>query len=1534
MYYMDRIGKENNMSLEPGGRSDKYGNKYENRYFAKLLLQLVKENLTWVIVEPLGLYQDSAEFITEQKDTAIQYYQCKASNKTQQSWSIADLQRYNVFSRAKEIILNEHNNHYYFISPLQYNELDELCKRARTNASSDDFVQYQLTNEKLRKLFKKCAIAFGYDTTNSVDVERLVYILSHCHFEQYTFGIETEQVLEEQISILFTGKSTTVRSMLENYANDTNHYGRKITAKDVIDYLKNNNIYTRDYRYDNRILSQITMLNNTHWDEYHAIFNNLVHRSATENIIKNIQEGYSVIIHGKAGSGKSGCLQELIHYLNDSHILYLALKLDKHIPTSTSDIYGKQLGLPESPIHCLATIAAGKPCVLILDQLDALRWNGNHSGEALSVCKEFILQADAINKYSGGKISIVFASRTFDLENDAGLKNLFVSKESERHVSLNWLKVNVDFFTVEDVVKIIGESYNGLSQRLKKLLLTPSSLYVWSKLEEKDRANSIFSVLDLMNKWWKQIQAHCELSGILSSDTITCKSKIVESMETRNVFSLPASLLADYQKIIDSFVSNGLLNYNINMQSISFTHQSFLDYFIISGIINKIYSGSDLKDLIGKIDDQTPLIRYRVLSVLQNLIESDQAVFIDQSIKLLNCNTVRYYFKCTVFEIIGQYESPEAKIFEIVDSYKEKPEWSDYIHQVVFYGHLPYVLHFMKSHQGWFSDSELWLLKSISHKAPDFVTETVLPFAFLDKERDHKIFRVLCHDANDDSENMFQFRCQLLKKDPTLFQYFWRIPELIKKQSTHIVDIFDILLENWQMNIDTHFFVTEWEKWSIYANRHYKLIVNRLFPKICDVTQNYQPKWPDDRIDTKFREWIKYTCNNSAVRKIVEIVKLAFQAYAQAEPEWMIKFIQNQNMKYPISAIGHELIMHALTYLPVEHSDAIIQWLLTDFDTKIFVFSANEEDYLCYTKQILKKFSSNCNAELFHCLEETICTWQESAKQMVQIYKHRLEVNHNHKYKSVYYAYWGHLQKELLPSIDYLRLSGYSKSLIDVLNRNKWIHLPHFYSGFICGPTKTVISPIEGYTNHLSDKNWIQIISTPQEKMNQHWRENNNGINYVEATHNTFASSLSIQAKREPERFARLSLYFPIECYHGYICNVLYALSDCQEPQFANVDLMSEVIRRFRNIDDQNVIIAIARVIKNHANQDWPYDILEFISKIALNYRSSQNDNDSITNSTEPKYISAYTLLQHSINCVRGCALDAIASLIWKQKHLGRYFQKIIELASKDTNDAVRCAVMFCVLSYYNIDRKFSFKIFQTLVSKDLRVIFVPGCWEILNLEYNNHVDFVRETIEKANLSKIEDLAEQASGFLCAIAIFYGDQCAFEFITSHELSYKQKERICQQAVSSYNMDEYHEISEKILLYLIDSTSQELLGLNRLFLDRSISIHRDANFLIHLMGSQQRIHLLHWFLEYLYKSDEDICKYASVFETIGNGLSQISTEGNNYFIIDDFIKCVVRLFDRGHTQCSIRTICLNIWDQLFMSNLQNIKPLSDMIDSFE
>ena len=63
-----------------------------------------------------------------------------------------------------------------------------------------------------------------------------------------------------------------------------------------------------------------------------------------------------------------------MEFLQKSQILYLGIKLDKFVPNTSADEFGQKLGLPESPIYCLHTLSAGKNCVLILDQLDALRY--------------------------------------------------------------------------------------------------------------------------------------------------------------------------------------------------------------------------------------------------------------------------------------------------------------------------------------------------------------------------------------------------------------------------------------------------------------------------------------------------------------------------------------------------------------------------------------------------------------------------------------------------------------------------------------------------------------------------------------------------------------------------------------------------------------------------------------------------------------------------------------------------------------------------------------------------------------------------------------------------------------------------------------------------------------------------------------------------------------------------------------------------------------------------------------------------------
>ena len=74
------------MVLEQGGRSDKGGNQYENRYLVKQILLLIEEKLQSIQVEPLGEEGACVEFITTTSEGIRRHYQCKASNGGNDHW--------------------------------------------------------------------------------------------------------------------------------------------------------------------------------------------------------------------------------------------------------------------------------------------------------------------------------------------------------------------------------------------------------------------------------------------------------------------------------------------------------------------------------------------------------------------------------------------------------------------------------------------------------------------------------------------------------------------------------------------------------------------------------------------------------------------------------------------------------------------------------------------------------------------------------------------------------------------------------------------------------------------------------------------------------------------------------------------------------------------------------------------------------------------------------------------------------------------------------------------------------------------------------------------------------------------------------------------------------------------------------------------------------------------------------------------------------------------------------------------------------
>ena len=1511
------------MSLERGGRADKYGNEYENQQLARLFLSLANEKLCSVIVEPISESSDAYEFVSESPDGEKNYYQCKSSNGIKNSWTITDLQNYHVFDRIKDLLIADSNAQYRFISPLSYRELGEICKRARTCNDPAYFEANVTTNSTIQKCYNDVKQALNVENTV------LIALLSRCFFEQMPYSESQTTQLEEIIDLTFTGDAHSARILLENYANSTGKYGMKITSKDIIDYMATSDHHFRYNIHDDRLSHKIDSLNINHWKNVPGINNIFLHRDITDTAIQEIQNGCSLIIHGKAGAGKSGCLQEIKNYLSANNILYLSVKLDKHIPTGTADQFGKSLDLPESPVYSLMKLAAGYPCVLILDQLDSLRWTNNHSKTSLEVCKELISQAHTANQFQNAKIIIIFATRTFDLEYDPGLRQLFDEKNTEN--SIRWTKIHVDYFTESEVVQLIGSEYKSFPPKLKKLLRIPASLYIWSQLLPDHEQTHISSLRELISKWWDQILQSCIDAGIDSRDTKNSRDRIVSYMEKTSSLFLSKRLFIDDNNIIEMFISCGMLHEQDGC--ISFVHQSFLDHFVCSNIIDQVVLNNKcLPDLIGTYDNQTPIIRYRLQTVLQELIETNITMFLIQASLIMESEQIHDYLKCCIFESIGQYDEPDAAIYHFIDKYIQLPKWEEYIYQTVYYGHPVHIKQYYASHKvNWLEGKPAIMLRTIADKDSEFVSGVLRSYIDISVEQDKKVYNALPNIISDEAEESYQLRLKLLNKYPDLIDGYFLFHDMFAKQSIRALDLITIILKHYDTIAPRNLFYEKDKNVTLYVQTYYKEIVDSLFPLICEQTKGYLPHWYGNHYVSEYKAWIYTEYNDSFVRRIVELAKDALCELAKKDCEEFCTLLNS--ISYPFSGVGHELIMSALFWLPEAYSNYCIEWLLTDFTGKIFVFSDDISDYLKLAKSLIQKHSAYCSDCLFERLEQTIYYWHDSKEWI----KRSLLTRHEPKEKVClifYWAYWGHLQKILLHCMDYHRLSQKAKELISVLDRNEWIDTSHFYYISSMGPAKFVISPIEGKTNKLTNRHWLKILSTPPEKMDRHMRGKETDSNYIESSPFSFASAMGNQAKQEPLRFARLSLQFPDNCYPGYVTHVLYAL-DKNNVASNDVpeELILQIIRKYMHVESTDITLAVLRIIEGRADYIWPQDILDFVIKTAQ-YHKNPDPTDPQWTKEDPTRISTESLTNWSLNCVRGTAVRIIGSLLWNHKELESFFKPTILSASTDVHDAVRLSVMSCVLPYYNYDSSFSEHIYKTLIDQDYRILVSRESWHIILYFIRNSFDWYYQKMEEALDSPIKDLPEEIAGLLCSIAICQNDKSVIKKLLKRKLSDNQQNRIIRDTIQMLPNIRYHDMCKEIIDHIVSQSKGELHSLSMLFYENRVSIAKDADFIINILKHSQSTNLMHSFLQFIKDSDSDLCLFAPLLHTISNEIANNPNKWGNMYWLDDYIECVIHLFDKAGSNPEIRSICLDIWDKIYLSNLQGLKSISTIMEECE
>ncbi|MFW5891733.1 MAG: NACHT domain-containing protein, partial [bacterium] len=491
-----------------GGEADKLGNRYEKRWTVRKIIDILNENAVKMKIEPLGKEEEKTEFWVKYKNGKKEFHQVKRQNASKNNWTISKLE--DVLFAAHNHLMRDENNHFVFVSQTQCSAMREIGERIQSANSLLEFFEYFITNDKLRDGIKKLAdiwdIKISEELFHNEDVDiiaeinknkksyQILYnILERIHFKT----IDTESLKEQNIdSIKFLVKGEAVVGTLLSFIDDNIH--KEIIAADVWNYLSENGYEKNNYAGDRLVASKIETLQERFKKslEQNLINNALISRLESEKLLEffNQDNNKLILLNGNAGSGKSSVLFQFVKMLEEDNIPYLPLRLDRQVPNcNSSEKFGESLNLPNSPEITISNFSADRNSVLIIDQMDAIKWTSSNYRQAWECIAEIINRG---LQYKN--LFIVVSCRFYDLNNDPQIsawkannnfKELRVRKLDREKIEAALSKNNVDS--------------NNLAESQISLLQNPLNLFLFTEVVKEKEIMKFDTSADLFDKYYR-----------------------------------------------------------------------------------------------------------------------------------------------------------------------------------------------------------------------------------------------------------------------------------------------------------------------------------------------------------------------------------------------------------------------------------------------------------------------------------------------------------------------------------------------------------------------------------------------------------------------------------------------------------------------------------------------------------------------------------------------------------------------------------------------------------------------------------------------------------------------------------------------------------------------------------------------------------------------------------------------------------------------------------------------------------------------
>ncbi|MBP1949346.1 NACHT domain-containing protein [Virgibacillus litoralis] len=1542
------------MSFEPGGRADKLGNKYEGRWVIKQFFRLINEEIVSITIEPAGEDEVGVEFWIRHSDGIKEGHQCKARNADKEKWTVSDYKNKKILKKVKYQLDKNPNYIFNVVSAVPNTLLGDICDSARNSSgSSKDFYDYQILTrgEGVQTAFKDFCDAMELDDKNKKDINSAYDYLRRIKIILFPDNEVTKQDLLREASFLFTGKAETVYAHLSNYPLENDKLGSSINSNDLLTYLEKQGIFLKRWGL-NTIMPVVFRLQEEFKESIqpNLINDELINRPETNDCVQILNHDGLIIVTGDSGVGKSGVLYELTRYFDKEGILYVPLRVDRQIPKVNAFHYGNEIGFSDSPVFSIASVSDNEPVVIIIDQLDAIRWTGAHSANSLDVCKELINQVLFL-KRQGRQIKLIVSCRSFDLKYDPELKNWFENKLDNQEYT--WENIQVSPLSDNTLKEVLGETYPKFDHKQKSLLSIPQNLFMWLEIN-KDGDFYFGSSIDLLRAFWSKKRLKIEKEGLSVTDLNDTVDKLTTYMEKNGVISAPIRIVNRNSQI----ALNALKSHSIVRElngTLSFSHQSYLDYLIAERVVESIELGKSILEWLGGKSNQTLLRREQLRQAMIMLIQEKFYNFAQLARDILYSNSIRFHLKHLVLEVIGQSLEYDMETEELIIELIKNDYWRSHVLETVIIGNSigikllakkGYLREWIMSTNDTEANISINLLSSIKTSFPNELIELLNQLAEGNSDLQDRLLGVIGWDTEKDSEEIFDLRIKLAKNKK--YHHYSNWNSLAKKYPLRAILYIEAILEaiedlsylnegNGKNRIE-NWYKSDMKELLLIAEKYPIQVWDRLLSQIEKYNQQNEREMDEYKWKHNYGEF-------SIIEGTIRLIRKAGSVMAKNDPSEFIKRANCALENY--SEAIKEFVFESISHFPPNYADYGISLFLNNGD-RIIQLGENRFNMpkRKIAREIIQSLSPYCSNDLFGELEKLIYCYHEPDELELAGWCLR-----NRKEGYFLNFYWGETQYLLLSKLDNKRTSDKVNNLIKVLKRRYNEKSDHEIANVKSYGGGVINSKLDSNLLKISDNSWLNILhnSKVKEDRTKLWTKDKSGA-LVESSIFQFSSSLERVAKTNPERFGNLAMHLSSDVSPSYIAAIIRTLalkeydSDMEVHEWhpASKETIINVLDKHLNVNSREVSLAFCRLVRARDDINWPENIINVLKYLSTNHPDPEKETMNLYRNDwdgSMATLSSTELFDNSINCVRGVAVDAIGKLLWRDPKSLNSFEDTIQNILKDPHPSVRISLVGTLIPIINIDKHKAVNWYVKNCIEDLRVVEERYSIIFMNYTIKEHYDKLGLILERMICCEHEEVVIFGSRMVTAYYIIH-DIFEEQVKKCINGSLNQRKGVIKAAGELIGNEGFSNKSIKILDGFLENyevdLKEEMDNVFRLDFNKFKHLEDFMKKYIKSPYFNDSSNLIYILLEY----EDDLMEFSDILLSLSSEISENWADETRDFsnrlrlVSTELPKLLIRLYNdtlRINNKVMLDT-CLDIWDNFFEKRVGTVRELTEAINN--